>query len=245
VSTAVSSTPWLRDERPEARAKVVCIPHAGAGASSFARWQGLFPPDVSVVRVQLPGREDLASLPRLRQLSDVLAGLLPQVSELFDVPVVLYGHSTGALIAFELARALSEADLVPVHLFVSGRRAPHLAARNATIHRMPDDELATAIDDIWGPGRVSSPALRRYALPIIRSDLELAEQWEYDPHPRLACPITAFFGTEDPLVDERQTEAWGEETDAAFAVHGCSGDHFFHQRHRAEIAGHITTALAR
>jgi surfactin synthase thioesterase subunit len=243
VTTALSTTPWLRDERPDAALKLVCLPHAGGGASSFTRWLGLFPPEISPVRVQLPGREEVASQPPLRRVHDVLAELLPQTRQLLDTPVALYGHSMGALVAFEIARALSADGSSPVHLFVSGRRAPHLPARKATIHRLPHEEFAAALVDVGGLARSASPAFRRYALPIIRADLEIAEEFEYRPEPRLECPITAFYGSEDPIVDVDQVEAWAKETRSTFDIHAFSGDHFFNQRHRAAITARIAAAL--
>lgn len=243
MTIALPTTPWLRDERPDAALKLLCLPHAGGGAGSFTRWLGLFGPQISLVRVQLPGREDVASQPPLRRVHDVVAQLLPQTRRLLGTPVALYGHSMGALVAFEIARALTAEGSPPVHLFVSGRRAPHLPTRKATIHHLPDDEFAAALVDAGGLGQSASATLRRYALPIIRADLEVAEEFDYRPHPRLACPITAFYGREDPIVDSDQVEAWTDETDATFEIHGFSGDHFFNQRHRAAIAARIAAVL--
>lgn len=243
MTTALPATPWLRDDRPDAALKLVCLPHAGGGASSFTRWLNLFPPQISAVRVQLPGREDAASQPPLRRVRDVLAELLPQTRQLLDAPVALYGHSMGALVAFEIARALTADGTPPVHLFVSGRRAPHLPARKATIHHLPDEEFAAALVDVGGLRESASPAFRRYALPIIKADLEVAEEFDYRPQPRLGCPIMAFYGSDDPIVDPDQVEAWAKETDSTFEIHGLSGDHFFNQRHRAAIAARIAAAL--
>jgi medium-chain acyl-[acyl-carrier-protein] hydrolase len=243
VTSVLPATPWLRDERPDAALKLVCLPHAGAGASSFIRWLALFPPEISPVRVQLPGREDAASQAPLRRVHDVVAELLPQTRQLLDAPVALYGHSVGALVGFELARALTAEGTPPVHLFVSGRRAPRLAARKATIHHLPDAEFAAGLVEMGGLGESTSPAFRRYALPIIRADLEIAEEFDYRPEPRLDCPITAFYASEDPIVDVDQVEAWAKETDSGFEIHGFAGDHFFNQRHREAIAARIVAAL--
>jgi surfactin synthase thioesterase subunit len=243
MTIAPPTASWLRDERPDAPLKLVCLPHAGGGAGSFTRWRGLFGPEISLVRVQLPGREDVASRPPLRRVHDVLAELLPQARQLLDTPVALYGHSMGALVAFEIARALTAEGSPPFHLFVSGRRAPHLPTRKATIHHLPDEEFAAALVDAGGLGASVSPTFRRYALPIIRADLEVAEEFDYRPHPRLGCPITAFYGSEDPIVDADQVEAWAKETDAAFELHRFSGDHFFNQRHRVAIAARIAAVL--
>ncbi|MFL6137074.1 MAG: thioesterase II family protein [Frankiaceae bacterium] len=248
VEPAVPSLgrPWLRPERADAAVRLICLPHAGGGASTFNGWLGLFPPGIAAVRVQLPGREDVARERPLRRVHEAVAALLPQVSREMDVPVALYGHSMGSLIAAELARELTAAGTPPVHLFVSGRRPPHLPASRATIHHLPDPELADVLDMMAGkppaPGRALS-AFLRYAVRISRVDLELSEEYPPRRQRKLACPVTAFYGTDDPVVDPAEMATWAEETDGPFAIHGFSGHHFFNQDHRAEIAALITEAL--
>jgi medium-chain acyl-[acyl-carrier-protein] hydrolase len=177
-------------------------------------------------------------------VSDAVAALLPELRELTGTRVALYGHSMGALVAFELARALSAAGTPPVHLFLSGRRAPHLPAGRAPIHHLPDDAFAAALEAMGAGGTAGrSPAFRRYALRLIKADLELSEEYAYHPQPALDCPITAFYGTEDPVVGVHEVDAWKDLTSAAFAIHAFAGDHFFHQRHRVAIAANMTEAL--
>ncbi|MGF7234681.1 MAG: thioesterase II family protein [Frankia sp.] len=246
--TAVDLPPrrvWLRQEASDAAVRLIVLPHSGAGAASFNRWLGLFPPTIAPVRVQLPGREEAATETPLRRVRDAVDALLPQVCELVDEPRALYGHSMGALVAFELARALTSAGHPPVHLFVSGRRAPQRSPSRATIHELSDDELITALETMDGTAGVTrrSPTFLRYALPLTRADLELSEEYAFGPGPVLPCPITAFYGTEDPVVDADEVDAWRDLTAASFAIHGFSGAHFFHQRHRAAIVAIMDAAL--
>lgn len=241
-----SGSRWLRYEPSDAAVALLCLPHAGGGAASFNGWLGLFPPTVAAVRVQLPGREDLAAEPPLRRVDEAVSVLAAQVARLIDTPVALYGHSMGALVAFELAHALTAAGTPPVHLFLSGRRAPQLSARHAPVHHLPDPQFLAALERMGGAmGNASqSRAFLRYALPLIRADLELSEEYVHRVERGLRCPITAFAGTADPMVDVAEIEAWKEETDGTFALHTFPGDHFFHQRHRAAIAERIVEALA-
>lgn len=243
MTAGVSGKGLLRHGRAAATPDVhlVCLPHAGAGAASFNRWTGLFPPSVRVVRVQLPGREDVAAEPVLRRAGDAVHRLLPPVAEL--PKVALYGHSMGALVAFELARALTERGAPPVHLFVSGRRAPQLPAGRPPIHHLPDDAFTAELAAMGMAAAHTSPAFQRYTLPLIKADLELSEEYVYRPLPRLRCPVTAFHGTEDPVAGADQLAAWREATDGPFTVHTFPGDHFFHQSHREAIAATISTAL--
>ncbi len=236
---------WLRQDASDAAVRLIVLPHSGAGAASFNRWLGLWPASIAPVRVQLPGREEAAAEPPLRRVRDAVDALLPQVVQFVDEPRALYGHSMGALVAFELARALTSAGSPPVHLFVSGRRAPHRPASRATIHELPEDEFIAALEKMDESAGLTrrSPTFLRYAMPLTRADLELSEIYTYEPAPRLGCPVTAFYGTEDPVVDPAEVEAWREQTSASFAIQGFPGAHFFHQRHREAIVAIMTAAV--
>jgi surfactin synthase thioesterase subunit len=233
-----ASTRRLKDAPPADGIALVCLPHAGAGASSFARWPTLFAAPIGVVRAQLPGREDCASEPPLARVADAVELLLPEVAAL--PRSALYGHSMGAVIAFELARALTAAGNPPEHLFVSGRRAPHRTARHGGVHRLPDDEFAEAL----GSAVIGPPKFLRYALALTRADLTLSEEYAGVVEPRLGCPVTAFHGQDDPIVSVDEARAWAAITHGPFAFHLLEGEHLFHQPRRAEIAALITDALA-
>lgn len=229
--------PRLRDEPPADGIALVCLPHAGAGAASFARWPTLFSPPIGVVRAQLPGREDCATEQPLSRVEDVVALLLPEIATL--PRPALYGHSMGAVIAFELARALTAAGRPPLHLFVSGRRAPHRPARHGGIHRLPDDEFAEAL----GSAMIGPPRFLRYALALTRADLVLSEEYAGTPAPRLTCPVTACHGRDDPIVALDEAQAWADVTSGPFDLHLFAGGHLFHQPRRAELAALMTGAL--
>ncbi|MFR9800889.1 thioesterase II family protein [Pseudonocardia sp. RS010] len=227
----------LRDVPPEDGIALVCVPHAGAGASSFARWPRLFTSPIGLVRAQLPGREDRATEEPLERVEDAVALLLPEIAALPEV--AFYGHSMGAVIAFELARALNAAGRAPAHLFVSGRRAPQCPARHDGVHRLPDAEFAEAL----GSAIIGPPRFLRYALGLTRADLTLSEEYTGTPEPRLPCPVTAFHGRDDPIVAVDEVQAWSEVTTGAFTLHLFDGEHLFHQPRRTELAALMTGAL--
>ncbi|CAO5153152.1 Thioesterase [Frankia sp. AiPs1] len=237
---------WLRAEPAgPGSTRLLLLAHSGAGAASFTRWLGLFGPGIGLVRVQLPGREDAAAETPARRLPGVVDPLLAELTPLTSAPLALYGHSMGALVAFELARALTAAGTAPVHLFVSGRRAPHQPNRRPRVDRLPDEEFVAALERMGAAERVArTAAFLRYAIRVTRADLELSEEYDYQSSPRLGCPVTGFYGDGDLVVDRDQVEAWQAETDGPFALHTFPGTHFFHQRHREAIAQIMGEALA-
>lgn len=243
------SRSWLRTSdggrRPMDGASaltLICVAHAGAGASSFARWPTLFGAAVTLARVQLPGREEVRTEKPLRRVADAIAGLGPDVMRLARTgPVALYGHSMGALVVYELARVMQTLGLPPAHVAVSGRRAPHLPASKPPIHHAPDDEFLAGLDLMAGAPVPRTHAYQRYALPIIRADLELGEEYLHQPDPSLNVPLSAFGGLDDPIVTAGEIGAWEKATTGPFRSRLLPGGHLFHQPRRAEIAEALHT----
>ncbi|WP_246204076.1 thioesterase II family protein [Streptomyces tailanensis] len=225
---------WFAAETtaPDAVARLFCLPHAGAGASAYREWQSKVGPDVEVVPVQLPGREARFAEPPVTSAAEIvkhLAGSL--VERAGGKPFALFGHSMGALLAYELTHELLLVGRPPVHLVVSGYGAPHLPRSTAygVVHKLPDAELARHIEALQGTaGEVlEHPELLELLLPILRADYELCETYRFVGHPPLPVPVTALGGTEDPGATEPQLRAWGELTTAPFTATSFPGGHFY------------------
>ena len=216
--------------RPGARLRLLLIPHAGGGASAFRGWAEALPPEVEGCTVQLPGRENRMGEPafdRLPALVEALAGALERWR---DLPYAVLGHSNGALIGFELARhARRTGTPGPVHLFASGRRAPHLPSRLRDVHQLPQDELVAELAELGGMPRevLEHPELLALLVPLLRADMALTETYDHRDEPPLDTPITAMTGTEDPKVSLDEAEAWGRHTSGGFRLHTFPGDHFY------------------
>src|SRR6185369_9129448 len=105
-------------------------------------WATAVPPDIEVLGVQLPGRGSRFKEPLATELSPLLDALALEITRLGeDAPFAFFGHSMGALIAFEVARELRRRGApLPSHLFVSGHRAPGLPERDAPLHHLSDGE---------------------------------------------------------------------------------------------------------
>ena len=180
--------------------------------------------------MQLPGRERRLGEPAAQRMNSLVDQLLVKLKPLFDVPFALFGHSMGATIAFELARRLSCEHLIePVHLFASSRPAPHYPRGRRTIHQLSDTDIVSFVRRIGGDptGLLEIPDTRTKMLDTLRGDLALTETYIPPEGAVIACPITAFGGTNETLFQADYLESWRPCTTGAFDFQILEGDHFF------------------
>lgn len=236
-----------RMSRPSARIRLFCFPAAGGSPVQFFHWPGCLP-DVEVQVAQLPGRERRRDEPLMLDAEELLDHLVGAAAGFDDRPAAFYGHSMGALMAFEVARRLQERAGFPmVHLFVAARRAPHVHFHYEPIHRLPDTEFLRELEERWGvlPAALRQDAdLLRYFLPVIRADITLLESYRYRPSSALLCPIAAYGGRTDPSTTVDHLEAWREQTAAGFDLRIFDGDHFFPQSFRTQLLRDMEGRLA-
>jgi surfactin synthase thioesterase subunit len=228
-------SPWfLRlSARPQPAMRLLAFPYAGAGAAMFRRWVDRLPSTVDVVGVQLPGRQNRSREAPARDLANLVRTIAAEMRTTFSdgAPLVLFGHSLGAVIAFELARHLRRSDgTLPLALVVSGRTPPHLTS-GPPRHGMSDEELIGDLRRLDGipPEIEGNREFLTLALPSLRADLFLDESYVYVNEPPLDCPILALGGDADPEVSSDDLKAWAIHTRSAFAIRIFEGGHFFPQ----------------
>ena len=238
--TEKSPTRWLPafKERPDARLRLFCFPYAGGNAASFRGWADAFPRSIQVLAVQLPGRGERLSEPTFKDLPDMVQVLGPALSPYFNKPFAFCGHSMGALISFELTRWLRRTGgPMPVHLFVSGRRAPQLPDEEPVSYNLPEPEFIERLRKLNGTPQevLNHPELMQLMAPLLRADFSVCETYQYENEPPLDIPITAFGGLEDFEVSRDKLEPWQAHTTASFSFHTFPGDHFFIHKSQNDI----------
>lgn len=180
---------------------------------------------------RLPGREARLREPLLTRMPDIVGPLAEALAPLCEgVRVVCFGHSLGALLAFEFARELRRRNVTSLAaLVVSGRSAPGFG-RQLSLHQLGDRELVAEVQRIYGgipQAILDEPELLELTLPVLRADLTLNETHVLEPESPLDCPIRAYAGVDDPRVGAAGLEAWGQHTSASFEWAQLPGEHFY------------------
>ncbi|MBT0770086.1 thioesterase [Kineosporia sp. J2-2] len=220
---------WVRrhPSRSATGRRFVCFPPAGAGAGFYRDWAAHLPADCEVWAVRYPGREDRFGEPLLPDL-EVMADRVAAVPDLLDgTPLWLFGHSMGALLAYEVARRTEPSGMLE-RLVVSGRvgRRHH---RAGLLHRLDDEAFAAEFRTLGGvPDELlDDPEMRAVLLPIMRSDYRAVETYRIAPHPPLRVPVLALAGADDRHAPPGLVGDWAEATRGPFRLGVHPGGHFF------------------
>jgi len=216
---------------PSVKIALVCLPFAGAGASFFHPWSEHAGDRLDIVPLQLPGRERRIDAEPYRDAQvaadELLADLPRQLGDRTDV--VLFGHSLGAVLAYELAhRVAAHPDLVLRHLFVSGSPDPHTQRpRRAT--GLGDDEFLARVSEFAGFSHeaLEDEEMRELILPTLRADVEMHENYRPSTDDRLPAPLTSLRGSEDTLVTAAECARWSESAGAGFEYVELPGGHMY------------------
>jgi surfactin synthase thioesterase subunit/glycosyltransferase involved in cell wall biosynthesis len=230
------TAPWFPSiqESGNAKLRLFCFPYAGGGASAFRGWAGFLPVEIAVCPVRLPGRETRLNEPAFDSMDLLIPRLREAIAPYLDRPFAFFGHSLGAIVAFELARSLKAH---PECLFVSGARAPQLRRDHVPPPPPSDDELIAELRRLNGIPQelIDHQELVQLALPALRADTALYRKYVYQEGPPLACPIRAYGGADDARITRENLENWAVQTTESFKLEVFPGGHFFLQTHRNEF----------
>jgi medium-chain acyl-[acyl-carrier-protein] hydrolase len=247
---ARSSRDWLHWPRPrdQARHRLFCFHYAGGGPAIFFPWLERLPEAIDLSAINLPGRGARLFEAPLAGVGPVIQALIPHLTPHLDRPFAFFGHSMGALLAFELARELRRRKgPSPVHLFLSAHRAPQLPPESEPIHTLDDQAFKEELRQLNGtpPSVLENDELMQLLLPALRADFATCETYTYEPAPPLDIPITAFGGTEDPDVSEEALSAWRLQTTRSFSLRRLPGDHFFIHQMSDQVIAEMSATLLR
>lgn len=234
--------PWIVDDvrapvPATATWQLFCFAHAGGGPLFFRPWRLALAPDIAVRPVLLPGRDRRLAETPFRRVAPLLDPLCAALAPHLRPPYAFFGHSMGAVIAYEAARRLAATPAGgPSCLVVSGRPAPG-RGEDRGLSRLPDAEFTEVVGRLNGtPAEVlAEPELLSMLLPVLRADFELAETYQPLPGGPLDCRVAAYTGGADPLVSRADALAWRHVTSGEFTMRVFPGDHFYLREGQAGV----------
>lgn len=233
-------------EPSAAPCRLFCFPWAGGGALAYAAWREPLADVAQVCPARLPGRETRAGEPPPGTMEELVAALAREIRPLLDRPFAFFGHSMGAGIAFELARALRRDGLpLPARLFVSSARSPALRRQPLPGPPPSREELLAEIRRLEGFPReaLGDPRLLELALPALEADARLYRQYVSPPGEPLPVPVHVFAGTLEPHLSDEDLARWSEVTSAECTVERLPGGHFYLDAQRAALLEFIRRRL--
>jgi surfactin synthase thioesterase subunit len=243
-------SPWLIRGRGDAEAPVrlICFHSMGVGASLFTNFLLHPPEECDILAVQSPGRENRIAEPVATNIEQLADQIVTQLAPLFDRPVVIWGHSLGGIVAWEVIHRLREREnCQPVHFVVSGTAAPHLMHKWHT----REDMLRAMVADnspeyLASLARYADPEFFKSILPLMRRDFPLFMSYRFRALAPLECPITAFAaGPDDNMVFPEEVEEWSQHTEGGFELIEVEGDHWFLNRNRDLIVAKLASIAAK
>lgn len=244
---AVDPADWIRGyhKASPGAPTLVCFPHAGGSASYYHPVSAALVPDVRVLAVQYPGRQDRRNDPCVDNMAD-LADLIDQaLASMADTgPVAFFGHSMGAVLAFEVARRFEARGVkAPSVVMVSGRRAPS-RYKPEDVHTR---DLAGIVEEMKSLGGtdsrvLSDPELLEMVVPALRADYQAVSEYQYTDAV-VTSPIVIMTADDDPRTDLDDARAWAEHTSGGAEFHVFHGGHFYLEKQQAEVLGRIRQTL--
>ncbi len=212
--------------------RLFCFPYAGGSALVYNKWKSDLNRCIQLHLVELAGRGKRISEPYYNSVDEAVEDVFNIIKyELRDALYAFYGHSLGAIIAYQLAQKLRKIKFPqPVHIFFSGRGAPHIRRDDKKpYHTLPQDEFREKVLELGGTPEefFQHPELLEVLLPLLRADFRVS--WSYK-HPSdinpLDCDITILTGKEEDLTTA-QIEGWKLHSKDKCTLHSFEGGHFF------------------
>jgi medium-chain acyl-[acyl-carrier-protein] hydrolase len=235
-------TPFVR---PRAVAKpavrLIAFHHAAGSSSTYYGFNNWLPDDWDLLLLDLPGRGKRYTEAPISTMAEIVACAVRDVTPWFDAPIAMFGHSLGAIVAFEVGRACERLGTAPIWVGVSGRNGPTHRPKRRRLHEFDDDALLSELFALGGmsPRIAETPEFVAHFLRNARADLAAVDSYEPEPaRGKSSYPMTGFAGIDDPWAPPHTMRCWAQETSGGFRLCEFAGGHFY-------FLGQSLSALAR
>ncbi len=233
----------------EALLRLICFPCAGSGGSFFSCWRAFLPLDLRVHPITLPGRHERIAETPFTSFDQAIRTIADDLAPENVGNDIFFGHSLGALLAFEVARRNRDRSLPEPKLLIVAGSTPPSAVNPLAIERRSHASSEELLDEVYAtdPSRAvilnAHPELRDLALGAWKSDLRIAGTYRYTRSTLLECPIVALSGTLDSRASTSSMASWSLETQGKFEQREFVGDHMFVRDLAAEVVATITACV--
>lgn len=229
-----------------AKVKLLCFPYAGGGVPIYFPWNTKLSEDIELNIVQLPGRGTNFINEPIDNMDQLIEVLLPLVGDLLHGNYIIFGHSLGSRVGFELVRrAIAKGFPAPLHFFVSGSASPKQECFGERIHDLSDEQFVRRLKKMNGtpPEVIENKELMSLFLPTLRADFKIAELYFCPEEFTIPTDVTVLSGNRDSISDS-ELATWGDYF-LGFELRMCDGDHFFIDTHPEQVIEAINNVFDR
>lgn len=223
---------WLINPRPNPKAqmRLICFPYAGGNASSFISWADKLPSHIELLAVQPPGRATRFDEPGCSDMEEIVSSFLPSFVSAIDRPYILFGHSLGSKVAFEIMEQCKKLSLnLPSHFIASASCSPDKVSQLNYRDDMKDQEFVELLKSLNGTPLeiLDNREIMSVYLPILRKDFMIAESYSYKSNSVFDCPCTVVTGDRDYSIEHKSLSEWSKFFSLPTQIKTIRGDHFF------------------
>ena len=241
---------WLMtiEQKKDTRIRLFCFPYAGGNASTYIDWSQYLPDFVEVIAIQPPGRANRLGETSISCMDELTDKITQSFSDdLLDVPYMVFGHSLGARVAFEVMIKMKKmGKKLPTHFFASASRAPSEPTMDRAIHVLPEREFLEELRELGGtPTEIlKNSELMTILLPMLRSDFKLSNEYVYKGGERFSCYATIFYGSNDEQIKLKDVSGWDKFFTNNTSFYQVPGDHFYIDKNVTPLINRIKSAVS-
>jgi medium-chain acyl-[acyl-carrier-protein] hydrolase len=219
---------FTHSKKPNAKFRLICFPFAGGGISTYLPWARHLDSHIELSIVQLPGRGVRLFDEPYRTMGEMVQDLSDAIKNLDYKDTILFGHSMGAKVAYEVTLSLKDSVQYPIHLIASGSAAPNVERQKERIHHLANDLFVEKIGALNGTPQevLGNPEIIELLLPSLKADFEIIENYINRNEAKQPIPVSVLAGDKDEL-DIGSIYAWFQMFTKNTGIHWVDGDHFF------------------
>jgi len=232
---------------PTADIKLICIPYAGGSASIYIPWINYLPHNVELVIIQPPGRSSRISETPLDNMSKLINEMGLVLPKILNKPYILFGHSLGSKIAFEIIRKSTSLHIPhPMFFIASGSAGPQKKNNRDITYNLNDDEFISKLEEMDGTPKdvINNKELMSIVLPTLKADFKISETYQFTGNKYFNIPLSVLGGEYDVDINLDDLKLWQYFFNSTSEITIFSGGHFFINSHKEEVLEKINEIIS-